>query len=60
MSHDDLQSFRCRAETLLTQAMAATSDHERRRLIDLAARWHACTLMGARAEMSGDTTRQAA
>jgi hypothetical protein len=60
MSQDDIQSFRRRAETLLMQAMTAPNDGERRRLIDLAARWHACTLIAARAQMSGEATRKAA
>ena len=48
MSQDDIHSLRRRAETLLRQAMVAGSEPERRRLIDLAARWHACALVGDR------------
>lgn len=47
MSQNDLNAFRHRAELLLRQATFAETEAERARLIDLAAHWHACTLMGA-------------
>jgi len=47
MSYNDINTIRRRAELLLRQASFAETEGERRRLIDLAAHWHACTLMGA-------------
>jgi len=51
MSSNDINALRRRAELLLRQAAFAGTEAERRRLIDLAAHWHACTLMGARPRM---------
>ena len=60
MSYDDMNTFRGRAESLLMQAAQATCEAERRRLVDLAAHWHACTLMGARSLMARADERRVA
>jgi hypothetical protein len=60
MSSIDMNTFRHRAETLLRQASQTDCAAERRRLIDLAAHWHACTLMGARSLMVREGARRVA
>ncbi|MGE5501775.1 MAG: hypothetical protein ACM3W4_07600 [Ignavibacteriales bacterium] len=60
MSQYDIEIFRRRAEALLRQAAVAGTEPERRRLIDLAAHWHACALMSARAMMAREEDRRVA
>lgn len=59
MSQSDIDTLRRRAEALMQQAMDASDNGQRARLVDRAAQWHACALTAARACAAGEAARPA-